>query len=190
MMNYRELNFSKLLVALLLCMVSLHGFGQPKIKTIGNKLRSGSANSSFSAVKGNQVGIAMNAGRKPVQLMQLSFHTQKNFNDSILVKVNVYQMDGKQPGTINLVSADAKGFIKCCNAGTVQLNTIDISPYNIKVSGDILVAIEFLETKKDPNVNFACGLFNGGTFYKNADYTAWKKIPVVGADFSVQVRRY
>jgi len=188
-MNYRDLTFSKLLVALLLCVVSLNGFGQHKIKTIGNKPRTGSANSSFSAVKGNQVGIEINAGRKPVQLMQLSFHTKNDSNDSVLVKVNVYKMDGKKPGKINLVTADVKGFIKCCNAGTVQLNTIDLSAYDIKVSGDILVAIEFLETKNDSNISFACGLFNGGSFYKKADNVTWKKIPVVGADFSVQVRK-
>lgn len=181
--------FSKLLAALLLCVVSLNVLGQHKIKVIGNKPRTGSANSSYSVVKGSQVGVEMNAGGKLWQMMMLNFHTLKNSNDSILVKVNVYQMDGKIPGKINLVNADARGVIKCCNAGTVQLNTIDLSAYNIKVSGDILVAIEFLETKNDPPVNFACGLFNGGSFYKKADSVAWKKIPVLGADFSVSLAR-
>jgi hypothetical protein len=40
---------------------------QEKIKRIGNKPRSGSSNSSFSVVKGNQIGIKMDAGKKPVQ---------------------------------------------------------------------------------------------------------------------------
>ncbi len=65
--------------------------------------------------------------------------------------------------SLSLVNADARGLIKCCNADTVQLNTIDLSAYN-KVSGDILVAIDFIQTKNDPPVNFACGLFNGGSF--------------------------
>ncbi len=93
-MKNRNGTFSKLWVALLLRMVSLNVLGQHKIKTIGNKPRTGSANSSFSAVKGSQVGIEMNAGGKVWQLMKLSFHTVKNSNDSVLVKVNVYQMDG------------------------------------------------------------------------------------------------
>lgn len=179
----------RLLVVFLLCFVVLKSFGQEKIKTIGNKPRTGSANNSFNAVKGKLVGIEMNAGKRQVQLLKLSFHTQNHSQDSIAFKVNVYQMAGKYPNNVNLVTDEVKGYIQKYRDGSHQLTTVDLSPYNIKVAGDIVVAIEFLETKQGSDISFSCGLFNGGTFYRDSEAAGWKKIPIVGADFSVQVKK-
>lgn len=181
--------FRKLSMVVLLCLVAFGALGQDKIKTIGNKLRNGSANTSFNAVKGKVVGVEMNAGKHQVQLMRLSFHTENHASDSIAYKVNVYQMAGKYPNTINLVNTEAKGFIQKYNKDGKQITTIDLSPYNIKVAGDIVVAIEFLDTKPGSDISFTCGILNGGTFHKEAGSDEWKKIPVVGVDFSVQVKK-
>ena len=178
----------KLIVACLLCIISLSAFGQEKIKTIGNKPRTGSSNTTFDAVKGKLVGIEMNAGKKQVQLLKLSFHTSNRSSDSIWFKVNVYQMAGKYPNDVNLVKDEVKGVIKKYSTEGHQLTTVDLSPYNIKVAGDIVVAIEFLETRNGSNIGFACGILNGGTFHRESEAEGWKKIPVVGVDFSVQVK--
>ncbi|UOE46630.1 hypothetical protein MTO98_19690 [Mucilaginibacter sp. SMC90] len=163
---------------------------QDKTKTIGNKPRSGSSNNTFNAVKGAQVGIEMNAGKKQVQLLTLNFHTQNRSSDSIPFKVNVYQMAGKFPNEANLVKDEIKGYIKKYDSQeSHQLTTVDLSPYNVKVAGDIVVSIEFLTTRNGSNIGFACGLFNGGTFHKDGETEPWKKIPVVGADFNVLVKK-
>ncbi|MEO3403516.1 hypothetical protein AAFN85_06415 [Mucilaginibacter sp. CAU 1740] len=179
----------RLLIAIFCCVISLSAFGQDKIKTIGNKPRTGSSNNSFAAIKGYLVGIEMNAGKKQVQLMKLRFHTSNHASDSVAFKVNVYQMAGKYPNTANLVTGEVKGYIKKYTTEGVQLNTVDLAPYNIKVAGNIVVAIEFLETRSGSNISFASGVLNGGTFCKSPDSENWKKIPIVGVDFSVDVKK-
>jgi hypothetical protein len=98
-------------------------------------------------------------------------------------------MNGKMPIDTNIVSAEIKGTIPKYKNGEHQLVSIDLSAYNIVVSGQILVAIEFLTTKRGSDISFACGLLNGGTFHKDADSNVWKKIPVVGADFNVLAKK-
>ena len=108
-------NFVKLFAVCFLCLAALGVSAQDKTKTIGNKLRTGSSNTSFDAVKGRQVGIEMSAGKKQVQLLRLNFHTQNRSSDSIPFKVNVYQMAGKFPNEANLVKDEIKGYIKKYN---------------------------------------------------------------------------
>lgn len=183
-------NFVKLFALCFLCFVSVNVSAQDKTKTIGNKPRTGSSNTSFDAVKGKQVGIEMSAGKKQVQLLRLNFHTQNRSSDSIPFKVNVYQMAGKFPNEANLVKDEIKGYIKKYdNQEDHQLTTVDLSPYNVNVAGDIVVSIEFLTTKAGSNIGFACGLLNGGTFHKDSETQPWKKIPVVGVDFNVLVKK-
>ncbi|WP_439697607.1 hypothetical protein ACFGVS_04295 [Mucilaginibacter sp. AW1-7] len=179
----------KSIFTFLLCLVAISSFAQDKTKMIGNKPREGSANNSFSAVKGGQVGIRMNAGRKQVQLLKLNFHAANQSGDSVPFKVNVYKMNGKLPADTNLVVAEIKGTIPKYENGGHQLVTVDLSPYNVVVSGQILVSIEFLTTKNGSEISFACGLLNGGTFHKEPGIDKWKKIPVVGADFNVLVKK-
>lgn len=187
--NLSKTSTLKIITACLLCFIAIGSFAQDKTKTIGNKARKGSTNTSFTAVKGAQVGVMMNAGHKPVELLKLNFHADNRSGDSIAFKVNVYQMNGKLPSDTNLVKEEIKGVIKKNNTEEHQLVSVDLSPCKINVSGDILVSIEFLTTKNGSYIGFACGLFNGGTFHKNANSSEWKKIPVVGADFNVLVKK-
>jgi hypothetical protein len=180
---------SKIFITCLLCLVAVIGFAQDKTKTIGNKAREGSANTSFSAVKDAQVGIQMNAGHKPVQLLKLNFHVANHASDSIAFKVNVYKMSGKLPADSNFVATEIKGTIPKYDKGEHKLVSVDLSPFNVVASGQILVSIEFLTTKNGADISFASGLLNGGTFHKDSSDEKWKKIPVVGADFNVLVKK-
>jgi hypothetical protein len=154
---------------------------QNKVKRIGNKPRSGSAKSSFSVVKGEQVGVVMRAGRKPVQLLQLNFDAESEGADSLVFKVNVYKIDDGKPGK-NLVQQPIFGSLP---KGKNRVS-VDLSKYNVVADGIILVAIEWVKTSPADN-QFAVGLFNGGTwYYRNHE---WKHVPIVGADFNVMVRR-
>jgi len=169
-----------LVTALSLCIL-FTAHGQDKTKVIGNKPRSGSANSSFSVIKGNQVGVKMNAGRKPVQLLKLNFDVENLGKDSLKFKVNVYEFNYVAPGE-NLVKEDIIGFIP---RGKDRVN-VNLEPYHIVVHGNILVAIEWLKNDGGNN-HFAIGLFNGGTY--NYEDDKWKKTPVAGVDFNVLVKK-
>ncbi|WP_429392483.1 hypothetical protein [Mucilaginibacter lappiensis] len=184
----------KLLLSCVFCFISLNSLAQDKTKTIGNKSRSGTTNNSFNIVQGGQVGIKMNAGRKPVELLKLTFHVDNLGKDTIPFKVNVYTMGDKLPQGDNLVKEEIKGSIARekdpdSPLTSNQLISVDLSPYKIGVKGEILVSVEFLSTIPGKNLGFSCGLLNGGTYYKKGPDTEWKKIPVVGADFNVLVKK-
>ena len=172
-----------LLLILVISMISLSTHAQDKTKRIGNKPRTtGTSNASFAVAKGHQVGIKMNAGRKLVQLLSLDFGVSNNKPDTLAFKVNVFKFTGKQPAE-NLVKNDIVSGIP---PGKNRV-TIDLSKYDIKVKGDILVSIEFLEVKLGANPSFPIGLFNGGTY--RYEGTEWKKMPVAGVDFNVMVKK-
>jgi len=184
----------KLLFICFICFAAFNSLAQDKTKTIGNKLRSGTTNNSFNVVQGAQVGIRMNAGHKPVELLKLSFHVDNLGKDTIPFKVNVYAMGDKLPEGNNLVKEEIKGAIireKGPNEPLMnnQLITVDLAPYKVEVKGDIVVAVEFLKTQPRKELGFSCGVLNGGTYYKKDMDAIWKKIPVVGADFNVLVKK-
>ncbi|MBB6127709.1 hypothetical protein [Mucilaginibacter lappiensis] len=197
MINYYCLPLSKtfrLLFTCLICFTAFSGLAQDKTKTIGHKSRSGTTNNSFGVVQGAQVGIRMNAGHRPVELLKLSFHVDNLGKDTIPFKVNVYAMGDKLPQGDNLVKQEIKGSIirEKDPSGPLmnnQLISVDLSPYKVDVKGDILISIEFLNTIPNKSLGFSCGLLNGGTYYKKNSDTEWKKIPVVGADFNVLVKK-
>ncbi len=172
----------KYAIAAALLMITISAVqAQEKTKLIGNKPRSGSANSSFDLVKGYQIGIKMSAGHKPVQLLKLNFDVDNQSKDSLKFKVNVYDFNDVTPGE-NLVKQD---IVSAIPTGKNRV-TVNLEPYNIKAKGHILVAIEWLNNYNGDN-HFAIGLFNGGTYYFKDNH--WKKIAVAGVDFNVLVRK-
>jgi len=178
-MNKPLLQLTTMLAAVFILFTALTT--QAQEKTIGNKPRKGSANTSINVIKGNQVAIKMNAGKKPVQLLKFNFNVENRSPDSIRFKVNVYDYD---------VSV-GENFVKKDITGTILEGknhiSIDLAPYDIRVKGNILVAIEWLKTDPSAIPAFAIGVFNGGTYtYENA---VWKKTPLFGADFNVQVKK-
>lgn len=192
-MKIRNLLAFKTLLACSFCFIALFGNAQDKTKTIGNKSRSGTTNNSFNIVQGGQVGIKMNAGRKPVELLKLTFHVDNLGKDTIPFKVNVYTMGDKLPEGDNLIKEEIKGSIARENDPNTpltgnQLISVDLSPYKIGVKGEIVVSVEFLRTIPGKNLGFSCGLLNGGTYYKKGPDADWKKMPIIGADFNVLVK--
>jgi hypothetical protein len=170
-----------LFLAIALMLISFSTQAQDKTKRIGNKPRTGSSNSSFAVTEGHQLGIKMNAGRKNVQLLSLDFGVSNNHSDTLGFKVNVYDFKGEKPAE-NLVKDD---IISGIPPGKTRV-TVDLTKYDIKAKGDILVSIEFLNVKLGANPSFAIGLFNGGTYHYEG--TEWKKMPVAGVDFNVTVK--
>jgi hypothetical protein len=169
-------------LALFLVVAASFSYAQDKTKRIGNKPRMGSSNSSFSVVKGHQIGIKMDAGRKAVQLLTLNFGVENRNPDSLQFKVNVYNFKGEQPGG----SLTTNAIIAAMPPGKNRLD-VDLSKFNITAKGDILVAIEFLFTQSGSSPSFSIGLFNGGTY--RYEGTEWKKMPVAGVDFNVLVKK-
>ncbi|OKS85075.1 hypothetical protein [Mucilaginibacter polytrichastri] len=150
--------------------------------TIGNKARTGTSNSTFAVIKGQQIGIKMKAGSKTVKLLKLNFGVENRSSDTLKFKVNVYEFNNAIPGE-SLVKQTIIGSMP---KGKNRIN-VDLAPYEIQVKGTILVAIEWLDNQQVAEPSFFIGLFNGGTWqYEN---NKWKKMPVAGVDFNVLVEK-
>ncbi|MEM9648474.1 MAG: carboxypeptidase-like regulatory domain-containing protein [Bacteroidota bacterium] len=78
--------------------------------------------------------------RGPVKLEDLSFHVAANISDSILVRVNVYELERGLPGK-NFTTANILHTIKQ-RQGTIK---IDLSPYNIVVDDHFVISLELLK---------------------------------------------
>jgi len=171
-----------LMIAVLVMTVTGNAQGQEKTKYIGNKPREGSSNSSINIIKGEQHGIMMKAGSKPVQLLNLNFGVDHPGSKKLRFKVNVYEFNGILSGE-NFVKEVITGEIP---TGKSRVN-VDLRPYNLIVKRKILVTIEWLETVNDANPHFAIGILNGGSY----EFTGgkWKRIPVVGFDFNITVKK-
>jgi hypothetical protein len=179
--NLTSLKLIPLLALFILCSVSSL-LAQDKTKVIGNKPRHGSSNSTVSVIKGNQIGIKIKAGRKPVELLKLNFGVENTSTESLKFKVNVYEFNGILSGE-NFVKQDIIGTIP---AGKNRVN-VDLASYHVQAKGDLLVTIEWLETVNNANPRFAIGMFNGGSYEFNDG--KWKKVPVFGLDFNILVKK-
>ena len=173
---------SILLIAIVFLFTAFNARAQDKTKLIGNKPRHGSSNSTSEVIKGNQLGIVMKAGHKPVQLLKLEFGVENTDQSSHEFKVNVYEFTDKPSGE-NLLKENVFGIIP---KGKNRVS-VDLSTYDLIVKGDILVAIEWTKTVSGANPHFAIGLFNGGSYVYEGD--KWKKIPVAGFDFNMLVKK-
>ncbi len=76
----------------------------------------------------------------PVKLEDLSFNVVANISDSLLVRVNVYQLEKGLPGK-NTSNANILHTIKQPQ-GTIS---IDLSPYNIVVDDHFVISLELLK---------------------------------------------
>jgi hypothetical protein len=172
----------RMLLSMMLFFTVFGAQAQDKTRLIGNKPRNGSSNNTFGVIKGDQVGIKMNAGKKPVQLLVLNFGADNRNDDVVKFKVNVYEFNSEDHGE-NFVKQDVLGEMP---KGKSRIN-VDLTPFHIVVSGSILVSIEFIKTNNGREAAFNMGLLNGGTYHYEAG--EWKKIPVAGVDFNVLVKK-
>lgn len=78
--------------------------------------------------------------RGPLKLEDVSFHVAANISDSILVRVNVYELEKGLPGK-NFTTANILHTIKQ-RQGTIK---IDLSPYNIVVDDHFVISLELLK---------------------------------------------
>lgn len=155
---------------------------QEKTRRIGNKPREGSSNSTFSVVKGNQLGVKMSAGRKPVQLMNLNFGVENSFDRELPFSVNFYQFKDGKAGENKVTQKISAAILR----GKNRVN-VDLEPYHLQVKGDLLVTIEWTETVAGANPRFAIGILNGGSYVFEND--AWRRTPIFGLDFNVSVKK-
>lgn len=108
----------------------------------------------------------------PVKLEDLSFNVVANISDSILVRVNVYQLEKGLPGK-NISKANILHTIKQPQ-GTISIN---LSPYNIVVDQHFVISLELLKIYGG-RVGIGISAFDDGprSYTRLVSQGKWKRI--------------
>ena len=108
----------------------------------------------------------------PVKLEDISFNVIANISDSLLVRVNAYQLEKGLPGE-NISNGNILHTIKQ-RQGTI---TIDLSPYNIVVEDHFVISLELLKIYGG-RVGIGISAFDDGSrsFTRLVSQGRWKRM--------------
>jgi len=121
---------------------------------------------------GSQGGVRLAVKHPNTNLENLSFFIIQNSFESLTFRVNVYEMDDGKPGN-NILNDNIIFKIGDKQSGKI---TVDLSSFNIYVSKDVLITLEWIDAKPATSgtLDVAAVVF-GSTYFRQASQYIWKK---------------
>lgn len=149
-------------------------------KILGNKTDSKFFGGKFAPGDlGSEIAIKINIKNNPTYLDKFSFNISYNTEDTATFRVNIYEARNGLPGE-NILP---ENIILKVNGQTGKIE-VDLTKYDLAVTTDIFIALEWIEGRKNSGIVFSAGLMNKGTYYRKASQGRWKKSPV-GVGFNL-----
>lgn len=133
---------------------------------------------------GGELGTIMNVkSGKTYYLKNVQVNIAWCKYDSILFRMNIYNYSGGKPDSL-LHSLPI--YLKIRKEQRYLY--LDLQEYNISVTGDFLVALEWLDDfpDKPSSLMFCAGLMGASTCYRKTSQDVWNKIPI-GIGCSVEL---
>jgi hypothetical protein len=161
-----------------------------KKKTLGNKTESKFISTGFSYDQlGAEMGIKINVRKNPTFVDAFNFNISYNrLSAKSIFRVNFYSIENNKPKE-NILSENILVSIEPKQVGKI---TVDLKPYDIVLTNDVIVALEWVETDGENNkgeaIFFSLGILNSGTLYKKSSQAKFKKHSSMGVGFNVDVR--
>lgn len=126
--------------------------------------------------------IAVKKGLR--QLNSLGFDIWQNDSDSILVRINIYDIDGARGIPKTNLSTSQKSILHTIIKDD-RFGYVDLVPYSIFVNDDFIVSIELLHVygNQDLALVLAAVSFGNNSFRKYASQGKWEKISDTGMAF-------
>ena len=159
-------------------------------KILGNKTQSNLIGTGFSYDQlGAEMGIRINIRKNPTFVDAFNFFISYNkLSAESIFRLNIYNLDKGKPSE-NILKENILIPIKAKRTGSVH---IDLRPYDIILSEDVIVTLEWVENKGKNNkgeaIFFPLGLFSNGTIYKYSSQGKFKKFSSMGVGFNFDVR--
>ncbi|HAL81890.1 MAG TPA: hypothetical protein DCO83_06370 [Mucilaginibacter sp.] len=121
---------------------------------------------------GSQGGVRLTVKHQNTNLESLSFFIIQNSFESLTFRVNIYEMVDGKPGN-NILNDNIIVKVGDKQSGKI---TVDLSSYNIYVSKDVLIALEWIGAKPATSgtLDVAAVVF-GSTYFRQASQYLWKK---------------
>ena len=161
-----------------------------KTKVIGNKTTSKFLSTGFFPGQlGAEIGIKINIGKKPAAVDAFNFNISYNrLKSQSTFRLNIYTVVNGKPSQ-NLLTENITVVIEGRQTG---LMSIDLKPYSIILTDDVIVTLELIKNEKEPKgdeaIFFSLGLLTNGTFIKTSSQAEMKKHSNLGVGFNLNVR--
>lgn len=144
---------------------------------LGNDYESPSVSAGFKTDDlGSELGTVMKLkDGKPYYLKSCGFNFAKIEYDSIIFRVNIYDLENGLPGQL-LQSLP----IYVTAYHNQQNVTVDLYPYDIKIEEDFVLSLEWLQDLPDKKtaVMFCAGFFGNKIVYRQTSQAEWAAFPI------------
>ncbi len=152
-------------------------------QTLGIKTKSKAVQSGFGDNKlGYECGILMKIEKSAI-LEKVNINFSYCSYDTILYRVNVYEVIGKMKFE-NILENPI--YLKLPKDKTSKKVVIDLEPYKLIVQGDFLITMEHVKDLGPGYLYFCAGVL-GKTYYRKTSQGKWETAPV-GISISVDAR--
>jgi len=144
-----------------------------KTKVLGNKSDNESVIANFSDnLLGTELGIHIKVKKKEVWIKEARFNIAGNKLDTLVFRVNVYDMADQQIGEKLL----QENVIVETNMRSGQL-VVDLRDFNLIATDDILLSLELLEHSSTEDLegalSFCANLFKGPLYMRSTSQADW-----------------
>ena len=137
---------------------------------------------------GSEIGIKINLGENLVLLKKFTFNVSDNRLDTAVFRMNIYNIKKGLPYE-NVLQKNVLVYVGK-NTGLYMLN---LSDYKLKMKGEILLSLEWIEGSSSGLGNGAiflsAGFLNSSTWHRLTSQGAWKKAPGLGAGLNLEVQK-
>lgn len=157
-----------------------------KIKILGNDTKTKSVSAGFKNNSlGAELGIKLHIKHPQTHLRKVMFNINSNSIDKVpIFRLNVYAVDKHGDLQQNILKqniiispAEKTGYVE-----------FDLTPYNIFVSHDVVIAIEWIKDLGDAKgLYFSTKLAGSGTYYRQTSQDKWQKIGAIGIGLHSEV---
>lgn len=161
-----------------------------KKKTLGNKTKSKFMSTGFSYDQlGAEIGVKINIRKNPTFIDAFNFNISYNrLSAKSIFRLNFYSVRKNKPFE-NILSKNILVPIAPKQAGLI---TVDLKPYDIVLTEDVIVTLEWVdnqgENKKGEAIFFSLGFLTNGMIHKKSSQAKFKKSSNMGVGFNIDVR--
>lgn len=135
----------------------------------------------FAPKIGSEIGRKIKIRKKNTKLLQFSTHVSENSYESIKLRLNIYSIKNDLPNE----KLNANDIYIDFNQNNGFIN-VDLEDYNIVVSEDIIVMLQWVDNKGEGAFKFSCK-FPGLTTLLLNSYGLVQKFPIT-LGYNVKVR--
>ncbi|MFL5765658.1 MAG: carboxypeptidase-like regulatory domain-containing protein [Bacteroidia bacterium] len=154
-----------------------------KTKVLGNRNDSKRMMAGFKTNNlGCELGTIMRIKKAPTYIESVNFNIARNLIKDAKFRVNIYTMKDGQPD--KNILPEAIYVTTSIESGTL---TVDLKKYNLRVDGDFLVALEWIEDYGTGKLYFCAGLMDNNSMGRNTSQDKWQKSTPIGIGFNSTV---